>query len=99
MCKKMIGDYPRPQFVRENWELLNGEWNFLLDDINIGIKEKYFNNFPKERIINVPFTYETKMSGINDEGYHNIIWYNRKINIDKDKLSDKVLLHFEGSDY
>lgn len=24
-------DYPRPQWVRENWYCLNGEWDFTFD--------------------------------------------------------------------
>lgn len=27
--KCYIKDYPRPQFVRKEWENLNGEWNFI----------------------------------------------------------------------
>ncbi len=94
-----ISEYPRPQFVRDAWVNLNGEWNFLFDDKNEGDKQKYFVNFLKGKTIKVPFTYETEMSGINDQSQHNVIWYNRKIKIDKDKLKNKVLLHFEGSDF
>ena len=25
-------DYPRPQFVRNNWMNLNGTWDFVFDD-------------------------------------------------------------------
>lgn len=64
---KKIKNYPIPQFVRENWLNLNGEWNFIFDDKNIGEEQKYYNNFPKSQKIQVPFTYETKMSGINSE--------------------------------
>ena len=32
-------NYPRPQFVRENWMNLNGKWDFKFDDENIGEKE------------------------------------------------------------
>ena len=28
-------DYPRPQFVRNNWENLNGLWDFAFDDDKI----------------------------------------------------------------
>ena len=31
-------EYPRPQFRRENWQGLNGEWEFAFDDKNEGIK-------------------------------------------------------------
>ncbi len=95
-----IKDYPRPQFVRREWENLNGEWNFVFDDNDEGEIKEYFNNFPINKKINVPFTYETKLSGIEDESIHYIIWYNRKINISKEQLEDKkLILNFEGSDY
>lgn len=95
-----IKNYPRPQFVRKEWKNLNGEWNFLFDDNDEGEIECYFIDFPNESKINVPFTYETKLSGIEDTSIHYIVWYNRKINISKEQLENKkVLLHFEGSDY
>lgn len=31
-----IKDYPRPQFVRDAWQSLNGEWDFRYDDDNTG---------------------------------------------------------------
>ena len=34
-------EYPRPQWVREDWLNLNGEWQFSFDDLDIGIKEKW----------------------------------------------------------
>ena len=95
-----IKDYPRPQFVRKAWQNLNGEWNFVFDDNDEGETKKYFLNFPKSRKINVPFTYETKLSGIEDESIHYVVWYNRKINISKELFCDKkAILNFEGSDY
>ncbi len=95
-----IRNYPRPQFVRNEWKNLNGEWNFLFDDNNEGETKEYFIKFPKENKINVPFTYETKLSGVEDTSIHYIVWYNRKINISKEQLENKkLLLHFEGSDY
>ncbi len=92
-------EYPRPQFKRDNWYNLNGEWNFLFDDENVGEEEEYFMNFPCEKVINVPFTYETKLSGIGDETVHNAVWYNRKFNLATDDLKDELLLHLEGSDF
>lgn len=95
-----IKDYPRPQFVRDNWECLNGAWDFAFDDNNLGEKEKWYENFHGERKIQVPFTYETKLSGIQDESRHDIVWYGRKICVDKSRLeNDRYILHFEGSDF
>lgn len=98
--KCYIKDYPRPQFVRKEWESLNGEWNFIFDDNDEGETKEYFKDFPMSNKIIVPFTYETKLSGIEDESIHYIVWYNRKINISKKQLQDKnIILNFEGSDY
>ena len=98
--KCYIKDYPRPQFVRKQWKSLNGEWNFIFDDNDEGEIKKYFLDFPKFKKICVPFTYETKLSGIEDESVHYIVWYNRKINVTKNQIQDKkAILNFEGSDY
>ena len=93
-------DYPRPQFVRNNWENLNGPWDFAFDDNNIGEKEKWYESFKGELTIQGPFTYETKLSGICDETRHDNIWYHKTIAVDG-KLLEKnnYILHFEGSDF
>ena len=99
--KSYIKDYPRPQLVRKAWTNLNGSWDFCFDDKNCGEKEKWAENFPQEHLqIQVPFTYETRMSGIGDESHHYNIWYQRTVEVSKEQLDGrKVLLHFEGSDY
>lgn len=98
--KCYIKDYPRPQHVRDNWENLNGAWDFGFDDKNCGEKEKWYQDFPGTLTIQVPFTYETKLSGIQDETRHDNVWYHRVITVDASKLEDnRYLLHFEGSDF
>lgn len=92
-----INNYPRPQLVRNNWQNLDGEWNFTFDDENIGEKEEYFNKFPKGKKILVPFTYETELSGISDEKVHENIWYSNIVKLNKD--CKRKLIHFEGSDF
>ena len=32
-----VKDYPRPQFVRDSWQGLNGEWKFRFDDGNLSL--------------------------------------------------------------
>ena len=93
-------DYPRPQFVRENWENLNGTWDFGFDDDHVGAKEKWYVNFGGDKKIQVPFTYETKLSGIQDETRHDYIWYRRNIQVDGKRLEkENYVLHFEGCDF
>ena len=84
--KCYLKDYPRPQFVRKNWENLNGDWDFSFDDDNLGEREKWFRSFKSERCIRVPFTYETALSGIGDESCHENVWYHRTIQADGQRL-------------
>lgn len=93
-------DYPRPQFVRDNWENLNGTWDFGFDDGNVGERERWYESFPGDREIRVPFTYETKKSGIGDETRHDNVWYRRKVRVDGGRLAqNRYIIHFEGSDF
>lgn len=88
--------HPRPQFIREGWELLDGTWKFAFDDEQTGVKKNWGAGIEATHDILVPFTYETKLSGINDPTHHHVVWYERTINVTSDK---NVLLHFEGVDY
>ncbi|HBI72400.1 MAG TPA: glycoside hydrolase family 2 [Lachnospiraceae bacterium] len=104
--KNYIKDYPRPQFVRKNWANLNGVWDFSFDDGKLGETEKWYEIFPIDKTILVPFTYETKLSSIQEDAdydtvdYHDTVWYHRKLSVDGKKLAEsKLLLHFEGSDF
>lgn len=99
--RNYIKDYPRPQMVRHNWKNLNGSWDFAFDDNNIGQDKNWSVNFPKEhRTIQVPFTYETKKSGICETGHHENIWYSRSVMFEEKEIDGKkILLHFEGSDF
>ncbi len=53
-------EYPRPQFRREEWQNLNGEWEFAFDDKNEGIKSGLWQgNTTLPLKINVPFPMST----------------------------------------
>ena len=93
----MLTAYPRPNFKREQWLNLNGTWQFAFDDDNVGEKEKWFHSFPDSTDILVPYTYETKMSGIGDERFHPVVWYQRTVELTA--VSGRVLLHLEGVDH
>jgi beta-galactosidase/beta-glucuronidase len=92
--------YPRPQFVRDkdSWKLLDGTWSFTFDDSNEGRARGWFRTFYKKKEITVPFTYEYPASGIGDQGRHDIVWYQRFVNLYKQR-GRRIFLHFEGSDY
>lgn len=81
-------NYPRPDFVRENYQMLNGIWEFSFDtDI-----------FDRE--ILVPFVYQSKQSGIGIQEEHEIVWYRRTFHIEGDSLNQRrTLLKFGAVDY
>jgi len=92
-------EYPRPQFERAEWLNLNGEWNFKFDKENNGEKEKWYKKFDAEKKIIVPFTYETKASGIEEEEFYPHIWYQKKITIPSEYEGKEIVLHFQAADY
>lgn len=98
MTNSYIPDYPRPQFVRPDWESLNGAWTFAFDDKNRGEAEGWFDQFPAGQSITVPFSYESPASGIGDEAFHPVVWYRRAFSPRRES-GKRVCLHFEGSDY
>ncbi len=85
--------YPRPQFVRREWVNLNGEWKFAFGEET---DERSALAGELSRKIRVPFSYETKMSGIGDTSSHKTVWYAREIS---GKSGKRTLVHFEGADY
>lgn len=89
-------EHPRPQFIRKNWLSLDGTWAFQFDDDNQGIQHQWYQGIPETVPITVPFTYETELSGINDPSHHSVVWYEKTIDLEKQK---KYTLLFEGVDY
>lgn len=82
-------EYPRPQFQRKEWLSLNGEWEFGFDDLGIGEDERWYLgdvHGPLTRKIVVPFTFQSKLSGIDDPSFHDVVWYRRTFEIRKNGM-------------
>ncbi|TJY41006.1 glycoside hydrolase family 2 [Cohnella pontilimi] len=92
-------EYPRPQFVRENWMNLNGEWEFDFDDDNLGESAAWYTDHAFTRKIQVPFCYESKLSGIGEPGFHDVVWYRKTLSIPGEYRGKRLLLHFGAVDY
>ncbi|MCM3632838.1 glycoside hydrolase family 2 protein [Paenibacillus camelliae] len=99
MEHKYIEQYPRPQFVRDAWLSLDGAWNFRFDDQRQGKSEQWYKKLPQPQSIIVPFTYETKASGIGDESLHSCIWYERSFKVPETHRNQRIILHFQAVDY
>lgn len=92
-------EYPRPLFKRDKWLNLNGLWEFSFDDAERGYQLGWSDGRNFDGRILVPFPYQTKLSGINDKGIHEVIWYARDISKPDEWLDSDLLLHFGAVDY
>lgn len=92
-------EYPRPQFERKEWLNLNGEWDFKYDKDNVGEKEQWYKQPTFDKKIIVPFSYETRASGIGEEKAYPYVWYHRQLEIPQEYKDKRVILHFQAADY
>ncbi|WP_207956772.1 glycoside hydrolase family 2 protein [Rubrobacter tropicus] len=100
-------EYPRPQFRRKDWTNLNGEWRFAFDDEDRGRREGWQNVFGGslrdgssafDRTITVPFCYQSRLSGIGETSFHDVVWYARTFDYAVSN-DERLLLHFGAVDY
>ncbi len=93
-------EHPNPQFQREHWMNLNGEWEFELDQSKSGWNKGYqrTDTHFNEKII-VPFCPESKLSGIEYKDFINACWYRKDVYLDENQLQNDVILHIGACDY
>ena len=87
-----LSEYPRPDLVRDSYLSLNGLWECAIRD-NKEIPPVF------EDKITVPFSPETKLSGLNKTvGPKDWLFYKRHFSLDNSFIRDKVILHFMAVD-
>ncbi|MBQ7822154.1 MAG: beta-galactosidase, partial [Clostridia bacterium] len=91
-------DYPRPQWARENWYCLNGEWDFAFDFGKSGEERGMVNDGEYPHKILVPFCPESKLSGIGYTDFISAVWYRRTLTL-SDLPEGRCILHFGAVDY
>jgi len=87
-------EYPRPMMVREQWQNLNGLWDYA-------IRPKAENQPRRfDGKILVPYPIESAISGVKKTvGKENRLWYRREFNIPSNWSGQRVLLHFDAVDW
>ena len=81
----MREEYPRPEFVREEWMNLNGRWAFDYGD--------------KRTEIEVPFVCQSELSGIGKRIKEDRVTYERKFKVLREWKDRQIQLHFGAVDY
>ena len=92
--------HPKPQFCRNTWQNLNGEWQFEIDHGKTGeARGLHLNDTVLADSIVVPFCPESNLSGVEYTDFMASVWYKRTITITKEQLNGRVVLHFGAVDY
>jgi beta-galactosidase/beta-glucuronidase len=87
-------EYPRPQMQRDNWQNLNGLWDFVV----LPKKSKVPEHFAGK--ILVPFPIESALSGVRQAlKPDQKLWYHRKFEIEEDWTGKCVILNFGAVDW
>ena len=87
-------EYPRPQFERDSWQNLNGEWTYVLDPVKTGHERGLYASEGFEGKILVPFAPESELSGVGHKEFIPSIWYQREITVPQEWTGKDVLLNF-----
>ena len=92
-------EYPRPQFVRDEWVNLNGTWSFEFDFSRSGMDRKLYESKGFDNEILVPFAPQSGLSGVGFKDFIPEMWYHRVISIPENWKDRNVILHFGAVDY
>ena len=78
-------EYPRPDFVRNQWINLNGSWDFYIG----GEKKR----------IEIPFVCQSSLSGIGERIKEDDVIYERRFKVPQEWKGKEILLNFGAVDY
>lgn len=87
-----LNEYPRPQMRREQWQCLNGIWDYAITEGD-ELPEHWDGD------ILVPFSPESLLSGVMRQLLPGqTLWYKRQVPLAKQAGSKRIILHFGAVD-
>lgn len=92
-------EHPRPDFQRDAWQNLNGEWDFAFDPDNKGVGEGWFERDSLPEKIIVPYHVESELSGIARKDPPNVCWYLKIFDVADNRKKGRLILNFGAVDY
>ena len=95
-------EHPRPDFMRQPWLNLNGEWHFRFDPRWEGEQRQWYRTGAVSRsgaCIVVPFPWESRLSGQGRADFRGVGWYEREIAVPADWAGLDPVLHFGAVDW
>lgn len=91
---------PRADWERTDYVNLNGWWDFSFDPGQEGQSKGWHQEEAVlEQKINVPFCWESSLSGVEDTDYLGQAWYQKKITPDASWRGRKIFLKFGAVDW
>ena len=93
-------EHPKPQFRRDTWLNLNGEWEFEIDNGRSGRARGLSEaGAALSGKITVPFCPQSILSGVGHTDFIQGVWYRRTVSLTDAQAAGRVVLHFGAVDY
>ncbi|MCR5791980.1 MAG: hypothetical protein K6G65_02315, partial [Lachnospiraceae bacterium] len=107
--KSSRSEYPRPDWEhlsdgqKDTFLNLNGSWDFDFDETEVGLNSGWYEeDHTFSQKINVPFCWESELSGIQNTSYQGQAWYQRvvtKEELNKFSADKNIVLYFGAVDW
>ena len=92
-------EHPNPQWMRDTWHNLNGEWEFDFDFGKSAREREAYKSDSLSKKITVPFCPESVLSGIGYTDYIPCVCYKRSFTVTDKQIGGNVFLHFGAVDF